>query len=202
MKPNLIANPQTEILYEKELLRGRFVVFSNRPDFDVLTLKQIHSKNIFDENHLARESEGDGIIGEETLPKAILTADCLPLVLLGKKAHAVIHAGWQGLAQGILTQKVLQNISPIYAFVGPHIQAKQYEVQSDFQKHFLKYPEAFIHIDKKTYFDLSLVAQLQLKSIAPDINFIDCGICTFLNKDYSSYRRNKTTNRNWNIYFP
>lgn len=202
MNPFNQTNPQLEILYEVPLLRGRFVVFNSMPDFELLHLKQTHSTIIINENQWAVGIEADGIVGSSQTPKAILTADCLPIIILGQKEHIVIHAGWRGLANGILNQKILFEVSPIYAFIGPHIRQMHYEVQKDFINHFPQYSTAFKNINSKIFFDLAAVASAELKKLSPAIEIVDCGLCTFSNHNFSSYRRNHTIHRNWNIYIP
>ena len=190
------------ITFEAPLLRGRFIVFNSRPDFDFLRVKQTHSDLVIPESDCANETEGDGIIGTGLVPKLILTADCVPIVLIGKEKHVVIHAGWRGLAQKIVTHELVKSINPTYAFIGPHIRPEHYEVQPDFLSNFPHFSEAFTKHHGKIYFNMEYVATRQLKEAYPGIVIEDCGLCTFSNLKFHSYRRDKTTQRNWNIYFP
>jgi copper oxidase (laccase) domain-containing protein len=192
----------SNITFEAPLLRGRFIVFNSHPDFDFLKVKQTHSDLIIPEDKCAVEVEGDGIIGNNDVPKVILTADCVPIVLLGKDKHVVIHAGWRGLAQNILANELVKSIIPTYAYIGPHIRPEHYEVQADFLSHFPNFPEAFTEHHGKICFNMELVATRQLVDAYPGIVVEDCGLCTFSNLVFHSYRRDKTTQRNWNIYFP
>jgi YfiH family protein len=191
-----------EITYEAPLLRGRFIVFNERPELDFLKVKQTHSDLVIPEERCGSETIGDGIIGDSKTPKAILTADCMPLVLIGKDQHVVIHAGWRGLAQNILSNELVKKIEPTYAFIGPHIRPAHYEVQCEFFVNFPHHPLAFTKNEEKIYFNLAYVAQAQLKEAYPGIVIEDCGLCTFSDPKFHSYRRDKTTQRNWNIYFP
>lgn len=191
------------ITFEASLLRGRFIVFNQKPEFDLLKVKQIHSNIVVSEDQCQSQlTEADGIIGSELVPKAILTADCVPLVLIGKDSHVVIHAGWRGLAQNILSHELVKNINPTYAYIGPHIRPEHYEVQADFLANFPDFPEAFTRHHGNIYFNLAYVANQQLKTAYPGIVIEDSGFCTFANLKFHSYRRNKTIERNWNIYFP
>ncbi len=190
------------ITYEAPLLRGRFIVFNERPDIDFVKVKQTHSDIVIPEEKCGIDIIGDGIIGNSETPKAILTADCVPLVLIGKDQHVVIHAGWRGLAQNILSNELVKSIKPVYAFIGPHIRQMNYEVQNDFLGNFPAQKNAFRQHEGKIYFDLSFVANAQLSDAYPGIVVEDCGLCTFSDPKFHSYRRNQTTSRNWNIYFP
>ena len=188
-------------VYEKALLRGRFIVYSEKPDLEFLKVKQTHSADVLPENN-CQNLEADGIVGSNKVPKVILTADCVPLVLIGEKSHAVVHAGWRGLATYILAHESIKAINPYYAFIGPHIRQKHYEVQPDFLTNFPQNPDAFSRVSDKIFFNLSIVAHTQLQSLYPGIKIEDCGLCTFEDAKFHSYRRNKTTERNWNIYIP
>lgn len=190
------------ITFEAPLLRGRFIVFNQRPDFDFIKVKQTHSSIVLSEENITDNCEADGILGNSNLPKAILTADCVPLVLLGSDSHTAIHAGWRGLAGNILSNDLVKNINPTYAFIGPHIRPEHYEVQEDFISNFSEYPEAFSKHHGKIFFNLAHVATAQLKKAYPNIVIEDCGLCTFSGANFHSYRRDKTTQRNWNIYIP
>ena len=190
------------ITFEAPLLRGRFIVFNSRPEFEHLKIKQTHSDIFLHEDQCATEQIGDGIYGDSMVPKAILTADCVPVVLIGADSHVVIHAGWRGLAQNIVGHPAVVALKPIYAFIGPHIRPEHYEVQSDFLVNFPNHQEAFTVHNGKIYFNLEYVLTSQLKALYPNIVIEDCGLCTFRDLKFHSYRRDKTTNRNWNVYFP
>lgn len=191
---------EAQIVFEKKLPRGKFCVYQAKPSFNLRKVKQTHSDIVLDEN-TCDEKEADAMIGSSTLPMAILTADCLPILLLGEKEHAFVHAGWRGLHNEILKSELIKKIKPFYAFIGPHISARHYEVQPDFKANF-SHPEAFSEQEGKLFFNLSIVAKAQLKTFFPNITIEESGLCTFENIYLHSYRRNKTTERNWNVYIP
>jgi copper oxidase (laccase) domain-containing protein len=164
---------------------------------EIVYLKQIHSPIILPATKNNLEAEGDGLLNYG-LPFAIKTADCLPILILGKNGQALLHAGWRGLFNKIISQPQIKGINPYYAFIGPAISHEHYEVQNDFLKNF----DDFIHKDGKTYFDLKLEASKQLKKNYPSIEVEDCGICTFSNERLNSYRRDKNQQRNWNLFIP
>lgn len=190
------------VTFEAPLLRGRFLVYNQKPSLDLMCVKQTHSNIIHPEENCHQLLEGDGIIGSSSTPKAILTADCLPIVLIGQNGHAVIHAGWKGLSNKILLNDLVKSITPTYAFIGPHIRQDQYEVQVDFLAHFPDNLSAFKNIDSKIYFNMALTATQQLENHYKNIVIEDCNLCTFLDSKFHSYRRNQTPNRNWNVYIP
>ncbi len=185
-------------IYEKELPLGRFVTYSSCPGFEFTKTKQTHSNIVLDENN-CNGLEADGIVGNGQRPITVLTADCLPIILLGPNGHAFIHAGWKGLHNNILNHEKIKLIKPNFAFIGPHISNKHYEVQADFRQHF-PISSALISIDGKFFFSLVSEARTQLNQNFPNIVIEESGICTFENQTFHSYRRNKTQNRNWNFY--
>ncbi|MBC7539077.1 MAG: polyphenol oxidase family protein [Bacteriovorax sp.] len=192
--------PNPVFVLDKLLPRGRFCVYQSRPGFDLIRVKQTHSAIVLNEKN-CNELEADGMIGASSTPMAILTADCLPILLLGEKEHAFVHAGWRGLHNEILKNELIKKIDPFYAFIGPHISVLHYEVQPDFKENFDQ-SEAFIEREGKLFFNLSVVAQAQLKASYPGISIEESGLCTYSNENFHSYRRNKTTERNWNVYIP
>jgi YfiH family protein len=70
-----------------------------------------------------------------TVPVAMLTADCVPLALVDPSAGtvAVVHAGWRGIAAGIVPAVLerFEEPSAIRAAVGPAIGVDHYEVGDD-----------------------------------------------------------------------
>ena len=188
----------SKLIHEKKFLQGKFQVFDARPDFSLLESTQTHSTIILNNPHPSEEA--DGILIDpnsiSNLPIAIKTADCLPILLLGDKI-VLIHAGWKGLALGILKSKILKDLSIKAAYIGPSIQ--KYQVQEDFKGHFPG--SKFFYTNKDAlYFNLQEEAQSQLTSLFPGIKVYNSNICTLLNTDYNSYRRDQTSQRNWNIF--
>jgi hypothetical protein len=193
-----------ELVFKKELPRGQFCVYSSMPDFDFIKVKQTHSDIVLDENECL-EKVADGMLGRTKRPMAILTADCLPILLLGDKEHALVHAGWKGLENGILGHELIKKIRPIYAMIGPHISVAHYEVQPDFKDNFPLFkndPKVFVESSGKIFLNLSYIAHLQLESLYTEIKIEESQICTFQDERFHSYRRNKTQLRNWNMYIP
>lgn len=190
-------------LFEKSFSKGIFQVFDDQPEkLDLLAVHQTHSDIILTENEY-QDCEADGLIfsyqalGQKAL--AIKTADCLPILYLGETHVALVHAGWRGVYQQIHTDQKLRAIHPQKIFIGPCIHVRHFEVQPDFVENFPS-SSNFITQDNKLYFDLVLETMEQLQATFPDAEITDSGICTFENNNYNSYRRNKTTQRNWNLF--
>jgi polyphenol oxidase len=78
----------------------------------------------------------DGLVtDEEGVALTILTADCVPVVLSDPTTGrlAVVHAGWRGIAAGIVSQalSLFERPSAIRAAIGPAIGPDHYEVGED-----------------------------------------------------------------------
>ncbi len=105
---------------------------------------------------------------------AILTADCLPVLICAEDGSAIgaAHAGWRGLAAGVLEETVEQmQRSPagLMAWLGPCIGAASYEVGEEVRKAFIDHDpaaaEAFVATRPDHWFcDLSLLARQRLQA--------------------------------------
>lgn len=136
---------------------------------------------------------------------AILTADCLPVLLCDEegKSIAAIHAGWRGLATGIIENTIYAMNNAFgpknyIAWLGPAIGPEKFEVGEDVYDAFVsKDPNArlaFTPINheqnqQKWLANLYLLAKQRLHML--NINHIDGGMhCTFSEADlFFSYRR-------------
>lgn len=77
-------------------------------------------------------TDGDAIAtGLLDTPLCVQTADCVPIVVVGEGAVAVIHAGWRGLVAGVVAEGVdaVRAIGPgtLQAVIGPCIRPGSYE---------------------------------------------------------------------------
>lgn len=72
---------------------------------------------------------------------AVLTADCLPVLLCERQGEAVaaVHAGWRGLLAGIIEQAVARLAPParIAAWLGPAIGPRAFEVGPEVREAFI-----------------------------------------------------------------
>lgn len=81
-------------------------VRANSQPWPLITLRQIHFDVIhFVDGPPKSQLVGDGLITDTPhLPLGIQTADCLPIILVDSRRHAVgvFHAGWRGTIQRIV----------------------------------------------------------------------------------------------------
>lgn len=188
---------------------GEFRVYSQKPDIPLTRVKQVHSKTILeweDGSELDYSSqEADGLVSSKLSANTnlcIVTADCLPVFIAGKKGYAMLHAGWRGLQQKIIQQKSIHELQPYFAFIGPHISQKQYQVGEEFLQYFphsdcLKPdPEQ----SDKRLFSQFKEAEHQLKELNPHMEIKVSNSCTYEHPFLHSYRKDGTTSRNWNVF--
>lgn len=191
-------------VYQFKMPVGEFSVYTEKPPFTYRESKQTHSCIILPENLDNLDwIEGDGLISAlpNPLPLSIKTADCMPILILGKTQLVFLHAGWKGLAQGILKSSLIKNINPVFAFIGPSIQPHNFEVTEEFRAHFSKYQHYFsTNKAGKLCFNLQQTAIDELKKITPQIQIENSGICTVDDLKLRSFRREKAKCRNWNIF--
>lgn len=116
--------------------------------------------------------------GEARLALLVLTADCLPVALAADGAVAMVHAGWRGLAGGILEEGVralhdVGGAGPVTAAVGPGAGGCCYEVGDEVRAAFADVPEA--HDGRML--DLKVVAAARLRAAGVE-TVHDAGLCT------------------------
>ena len=137
--------------------------------------------------------EADGqVTGTRGLAPMVLTADCLPIVVAGDGAVAVLHAGWRGLASGIVEEGVravreLAGSRPMTAAIGPGAGGCCYAVGEEVHGRFASYGEA-VRRDGKL--DLKAIAREQLERAGVGVVH-DAGLCTICSDPalFFSHRR-------------
>jgi polyphenol oxidase len=106
-------------------------------DFALLTLnRQVHSATVHRATAGSRGVPGDGLWSDEAgVPMLKIAADCLPIAVAranGRAALLLLHAGWQGLLEGIVDAGVAAlGHGRLAAVVGPGIGPCCYEVGED-----------------------------------------------------------------------
>lgn len=101
-------------------------------------VNQVHGKQIYDvdNNPLSMQPvDADALVSEQPgVGLAVMTADCVPIVLYQPNTGkiAAIHAGWQGLACGVIktTAERFTQSEQIIAWIGVSISQINYEVDS------------------------------------------------------------------------
>ena len=147
---------------------------------NIFFLNQVHSnKFVFLDKNFRfskKKIRADAVITNQAkLPIAVLTADCVPILLYENKKNmiAAIHAGWKGAFKNIIKKVVNFMLTKgckrnyITAVIGPCIHQNSYDVKEDFKKKFIKKDKKNkIFFKKKKdllYFDLPNFVKSQLK---------------------------------------
>lgn len=113
-------------------------------------VKQIHSAHCVLIDRAFRDGEwveADAIVTTKPdVPIGVITADCVPILLYGRRdgepVIAAAHAGWQGALKGILENTLRLMACPssnIVAHIGPCIAQASYEVSEGFEIPFVKH---------------------------------------------------------------
>ena len=200
---------KTDIQKNLKIVRKKI---SNKSE-EIFLVKQIHgNKFLFLRKNLNiknRSVSADAIIPEKkNLPIAVLTADCVPILIFDKKKKmiAAIHAGWRGAYKGII-QKVIKFMfnqgcdqKNMIVAIGPCISMSNYEVKKQFKDKFIKKDEKNIQFFKnnknKIYFDLQKYVKKQVKlNKIKNIDLINVDTFNIKNNFFSA-RRSLKLNHN------
>ncbi len=177
-------------------------------------VSQVHGKHIHDVDatklNMAPLSADAMVSQQSGRGLAIMTADCVPIVLYQPTSGkiAAIHAGWQGLACGVIQETVnrFTDSGPIKAWIGVCISQENYEVNVDVRDKLLagcitnqtlsqKHIDNFVSLfsisfyDDKIKLDLPKLAAMQLEAAgATVVNDLPVD-CSYADTHYYSYRR-------------
>ena len=171
-------------------------------------LDQVHGSNAVRAMHYQRAPRADASVGVAGSPPcAVLTADCLPIVLCDTSGTriGVAHAGWRGLACGVIASCVALMERPareMLAWLGPAIGPASYEVGPEVREACLAAaPGADLAFAPspgtrgRWLADLYAIATHQLESLGVG-RIHGGGFCTYRDKGrFFSHRRDGTTGR-------
>lgn len=144
------------------------------------------------------------ITSEPEIPLLLCFADCVPVILVGMGAArgvAVVHAGWRGIAAGIISESAdalrrHTKAAPqsILAYIGPHIMSCHYEVGPEVLTAF-GVPDTFAGVRGR--FDLAREVSAELERAGvPSDNRVVLDHCTAENTDrFFSHRAEGLTGR-------
>ena len=136
---------------------------------------------------------------------AVLTADCLPVLLCDRAGSVVaaVHAGWRGLAAGIISKSVTLlgvPMNEVLVWLGPAIGAQAFEVGPEVRAAFLSrapgYSAAFVAgASDRWHMDIYTAARIELALLGVETVY-GGGLCTYADQArFYSYRRDGQTGR-------
>ena len=189
-----VDDKQSAVLANRDLLSRHYDLPS-----DPVWINQTHSKISVDADSISSIVDADASYSKKPgTVCGVLTADCLPIFVSNKEGSAVgvAHAGWRGLADGIIESLIESfdcNGENLIVHLGPAISQLSFEVGSEVKSQYLSknknFKNCFTHLNNKYYLDLYGAAKIVLKSLG--VSSISGGDrCTYKESDqYFSYRR-------------
>jgi YfiH family protein len=148
--------------------------------------RQVHGTRVLT---VERATSDDAVVDADGVATAadgvaalVLTADCLPIALATPAAVAMIHAGWRGLADGVLEAGVqavraLDPVGDLVAAIGPGAGGCCYEVGDEVAARF---PDVPRRADRTI--DLKAIAARRLRD-AGAVEVLDIERCTMCEPD-------------------
>jgi len=145
--------------------------------------RQVHGATVATSDHPTDpggapiEADGHATAARGVAP-LVLSADCLPIALAGDGAVAMLHAGWRGLAAGVIPNGVdalrrLGAHGPLQAAIGPGAGVCCYEVGEEVHAALRTPAQA----RRGGNADLKLLAAMQLEGVGVE-RVHDVGLCT------------------------
>jgi YfiH family protein len=142
--------------------------------------RQVHGARVVVDAQGIEEADGQ-VTTAPAVAAIVLVADCLPVALAGPGAVGMVHAGWRGLAEGVLEAGVAAT-GAVAAAIGPGIGPCCYEVGDDVR--------AVFGTSERTL-DLKAIARERLEA-AGVAEVHDCGLCTACDAErFFSHRRDR-----------
>lgn len=185
--------------------RNREILRSHLPA-DPVWLNQVHGAEAIDAAAAGPLPRADAAVARTRRNVcAVLTADCLPVLLAARDGGAVgiAHAGWRGMVAGVIEATIARmgvRSHELIAWLGPGIGPAAYEVGREVHDAFVRASpdaaKAFASHSKEHFFaDLYVLARQRLS--ASGVETINGGgFCTYRDAErFYSYRRERTTGR-------
>ncbi len=158
------------------------------------SLHQVHGAVALTVDEPGAAGDADGLITmTRGLPLVVATADCVPVIVEGDRSVAVLHAGWRGVAAGVIASGVEAMAAlgdpPRRAAIGPSIGPCCFEVGDEVIAQIGGYASKTVWGTLSV--DLWSAAEAQLAGL----DVWSSNICTFTDPAYHSFRDDGTTER-------
>jgi polyphenol oxidase len=169
-------------------------------------LRQVHGTRAISADSPAIDIVADAIYSHQSQKIcAVQTADCLPILACSCTHHciAAIHAGWKGLAAGIIENSINALSCPtntLLVWLGPAIGPQVFVVGEEVLQAFVEKDsqanQAFQYLGNKRWLaDLYQLAKQRLNTLGIH-SIYGSNYCTYTNKElFFSFRRDKITGR-------
>ena len=171
-----------------------------------LWLDQVHGTRVLDAEQAGEHLPADACVARSAGQVcAVLSADCLPVLFCAVEGTAVAaaHAGWRGLAAGVLEQTVAaMAVAPeqVMAWFGPAISQSAFQVGAEVREVFCAHDpraaSAFVAQGQDKWLcDLTALARQRLAAVGV-CRVFGGGLCTVADAQrFYSYRRDGVTGR-------
>ncbi|HAN81184.1 MAG: hypothetical protein CMD54_05545 [Gammaproteobacteria bacterium] len=171
---------------------------------DVYFPQQVHGIKVVQVNRESLTTFADAVVTDQpNCPIGVMTADCLPVLFATQGLVGAAHAGWRGLASGVLenTLREFPYPSRVQVWLGPCIGPDAFEVGPDVVDAFVSKNSAWArYFEAVDGSDRSLA---NLRGIAADLledhgfkNIKGVDACTYSDSNrWYSYRRSRVTGR-------
>ena len=191
---------------DQSVMRNReLLCHSLRLPAEPCWLEQTHSTRVVSLESDSSRLADAAITREADTIAIVMTADCLPILLCNRSGSevAAIHAGWRGLADGVIEATVNDmnsSADQLLAWIGPGISQQCFEVGSEVRDFYIarnRADESYFVANRPAHWlcDLSGLASATMARL--DIAEISrAGYCSYSDDShYFSYRRNALTGR-------
>ena len=168
-------------------------------------LQQVHGNRVANLSSEAMPTAADASVSNRPEQVcAILTADCLPVLLCSVDGRqvAAVHAGWQGLAGGVIEaalKKMSRDGRQLLAWLGPAIGPAAYQVGMNVRQAFIDKSEVsatFFTEDGPGHWKMDLYGLARQKLEAQGVGVYGGAFCTFTESQrFFSYRRDDRCGR-------
>ena len=167
-------------------------------DYEKLIIpKQIHSDNVTICSKTRQFLDTDGLITNNNFVLSIQTADCIPIYLydIQNKNIGLIHAGWRGVASGIIENSIIElnklesNPINVKVLLGPSIRKCCFEVGPEVATLFRNKYQVIGENDRKQLDFQSVIVDKLINMNIHHENISDVNECTCCSDNYHSFRR-------------
>lgn len=166
--------------------------------------RQVHGTEVREATFAADEVADAVFSRRPGVVCAILTADCLPILVANRAGDyvAAIHAGWRGLAAGVVEACLNHRDAPddsLHAWIGPAISQAAFEVGGEVREAFLDNrpeDEDLFQPNPRGRWQADLPGLARRRLAERGVETVACAdACTFRDDRFYSYRRDGDTGR-------
>lgn len=158
------------------------------------TMRQVHGSTVLRVDTPGLAGDADGMVTTTPgLPLAVATADCFPVIIEGDHSTAVAHAGWRGVAAGVVgrTMEAVRSDGDRIrrVAIGPGIGPCCYEVGDEVEAAIAGF------VSRTTWGTRSVDLSDAIAAQVGDVEIWRSETCTFTDPAFRSYRENATQER-------